>query len=224
LELKDSEFRGHRGNAVVIEAKAVEETGEFEGHGSVFDVEDQGADIIVRGAFAESLNARPMQSVKMLWQHDTHCPIGRWMELREDDRGLYCKGKLFLAVQAGREAHELMREGAVDGLSIGYTTKRYEIDRDNQVRKLLEVDLREISVVTFPMNEAATVSLVKAGQLPTERELEDWLKRDAGFSSSQAKAIIANGFKSLKNERDAGNSEERLLTEAMQRLAQRLRG
>ena len=218
-ERKDSQFRGQLGVPLALDAKQLTEDGEFEGYASVFGERDQGDDIVLAGAFSESLRKRPAEKIKLLWQHNTNEVIGKWLEMREDQRGLYCKGKLFLGVQKAKECLELMREGAVDGLSIGFRTLVDEYDRQNGVRRLLKVDLREVSVVTFPMLESAIVALVKGDQLPSEREFERWLVREAGFSAKQAKGIIANGFKSLLNERDAGSSDVSSLKQAVRELS-----
>lgn len=189
--------------APVEEIKALAEPGEFEGYASIFGEMDQSRDIVISGAFRDSLIKRPAERIKMLWQHDRDKIIGRWSEVREDSRGLYVKGKLILGIEKGREANELMQAGALDGLSIGYRTLVDEYDRDTETRRLKEVELREVSLVTFPMLESAVAALVKGDVTPTEREFEGWL-RDAGFSHRQAKAIIAEGYKSIRSERDAG--------------------
>lgn len=222
-ERKDGVFAGQIGSVAEIDSKALSEDGTFEGYGSVFGEIDRGGDVMVPGAFTKSLAKRPVERVKMLWQHRTDKIIGKWLEMREDAKGLYVKGKLFLNVQGGREAYEMMKEGALDGLSIGYRTITDEYDRDSGVRRLMEVELLEVSTVTFPMNEAATISLVKGDKLPTEREFERFLMRDAGFTASQAKAIIASGYKSLTAERDAGEGDDEALA-AIQRLTAALRG
>ena len=204
----DAQFRGNFGGAINLSIKAIGDTGEFEGYGSVFDNVDRGDDICVRGCFAASIRDRGAGGIKMLYHHRTDQVIGVWNEMREDDRGLYCKGRLLLTIEKGREAYELMKAEAIDGLSIGYRTIRDEWDREKNVRRLLEVDLREVSVVTFPMNELATIQLVKGDKLPSEREFETFLKRDAGFSAQQAKRIVSSGYKSLLAERDAGGGDD----------------
>ena len=209
-------------SAPIEELKALSEAGEFEGYASVFGVADQGGDIVMPGAFRASLINRPAQKVKMLWQHDTYKPIGQWLEVREDNRGLFVKGRLLLDLEKGKEAHTLLMAGALDGLSIGYRTVQAEYDRDTEIRHLKEVELREISLVTFPMLEVAGVSLVKGDAMPTEREFEAFL-RDAGFSRQQSKAIIADGYKSLRSERDAGGNGDGV-AEALQQLAASFRG
>jgi HK97 family phage prohead protease len=199
LETKENQFKGLLGSAFQLDTKQVTETGEFEGYGSVYGNVDNGGDIVKAGAFDECLRTKPASKIKMLWQHDTHTPIGVWSQLSSDSKGLYCRGKLLLNTQGGKEAHEFMLAGAVDGLSIGYQTKEYEYDNDTFVRTLIKVDLMEISVVTFPMNEQSTVSAVKAAaNIKTIREFEGFLRDVGGFSHAAAKAIAAGGFKSLE--------------------------
>lgn len=224
-ERKDRMFRGDIGDSLPLDVKAISEEGEFEGYASVFMAEDQGGDIVMPGAFSSSLTRWPADKVKMLWQHDPSSVIGKYTEMREDTKGLYVKGRLFKNVQKGAEALELMREGAVEGLSIGYRTRDYEIDSDSGVRKLIKVDLREVSVVTFPMLDIAGITLVKSdGTLPTERMFERHLVRDAGFTAQQAKAIIATGYKSLTTARDAGDGDNDELATALAKAAARMRG
>ena len=205
---KDGLFRGDFGTPAPFDMKALSEDGEFEGYAATFGDVDLGNDVVMPGAFSASLVKWPAHKVKMLHQHRPDEIAGKWLELRETDKGLYAKGKLFLKVQRGQEIHEMMKEGQLEGLSIGYRTREYEIDNELGVRRLKKVDLREISIVTFPMNELAGVTLVKGDALPTEREFERFLMRDAGFTAQQAKAIIANGYKSLTNARDAGESDD----------------
>jgi len=212
FETKDSNlFRGDYGvvQSFNLETKEVTATGEFEGYGATFGNIDAGGDVLMPGAFVESLKKIPAERVRMLYQHDSREVIGKYSEIREDQRGLYVKGRLFLKIQRGAEVHELMMEKAIDGLSIGYRTEEDEYDKLTGTRRLKSVCLKEVSVVTFPMNEMAGVTLVKhSGALPTEREFEGYLTRDAGYSSQQAKAIIAKGYKALLSERDAGSRSE----------------
>ncbi len=137
----------------------------------------------------------------MLWQHDWEQPIGVYTEAHEDDHGLFVRGQLALNTQKGREAHELLTMKALEGLSIGFATIRDEIDRSTGVRTLKELDLWEVSPVTFPMNERAAVTSVKArisrGELVSKRELE-CLLRDAGLSKHDAQALIATGYDGLR--------------------------
>lgn len=136
-----------------------DETGLFTGYASVFNVVDQQNDIVLPGAFGECDHNK----VKLLWQHDHSDPIGKVLVLKEDSRGLIIKARLLLDLQRGKEAHCLLRNGAICGLSIGYTVKSYSIDKSaNNVRLLKAIDLWEISVVTFPANPEAIVTSVKA--------------------------------------------------------------
>lgn len=122
------------------------------GYASLFGLVDQGGDIVARGAYAASLKRLTAagRGVKLLWQHDPAQPIGIWDEVREDDRGLFVKGRLLTDVARGREAASLIEAGAIDGLSIGYRTLRAAKD-DSGRRVLSEVELWEVSLVTFPM-------------------------------------------------------------------------
>ncbi|HEV7455920.1 MAG TPA: HK97 family phage prohead protease [Roseococcus sp.] len=185
--------------------------GEFVGYASVFGNIDLGGDIVERGAFSSTLQKRGAGDVAMLWGHDVRQPpIGKWLELREDDRGLMAKGQLILDVAKARDVHALMKEGALKGLSIGYRVAEggAEFERNGRVRRIKAVDLFEISVVTMPMNTRAQVQRVK-GEGPTIRDAEEAL-REAGFSRSEAKAILAHGFKAMpqRDADEAGQSQE----------------
>lgn len=145
-----------------LDVKTVDEDGTFSGYASVFDVADLGRDVVKPGAFRKSLRSRPAGKVKLLREHDMRSPIGVWTAAVEDAKGLRVEGRLILETTLGRETHALMKAGALDGLSIGYRTIRDRVDRAKGVRLLEEVDLVEISVVSLPMNPAATVTTVKA--------------------------------------------------------------
>jgi HK97 family phage prohead protease len=129
------------------------------GYASLFGEVDQGGDIVQSGAYGRSLQvlAAEGRRVKMLWQHDPAQPIGVWDEVREDGRGLWVKGRLLEATRAGREAAVLIAAGAIDGLSIGYRTTR-AVKNDKGQRVLSELELWEVSLVTFPMLPSARVS------------------------------------------------------------------
>lgn len=137
---------------------AVVEGQRISGYASVFGATDQGGDVVLPGAYAASLAALKAggRAVKMLWQHDPAQPIGVWDEVREDAQGLWVSGRLLAEVARGREAAALIAAGAVDGLSIGYRTKRAEKDAKGR-RLLAEVELWEVSLVTFPMLAQARV-------------------------------------------------------------------
>ena len=138
----------------------------IEGHASLWGAEDQGGDVVEPGAYAASLRrlAGMGGSIKMLWQHDPARPIGVWDEVREDARGLWVRGRILEGVAQGREAAALVRAGAIDGLSIGYRTVRASKDAQGR-RRLAEVDLWEVSLVTFPMLREARLAAKARGDL-----------------------------------------------------------
>jgi len=139
------------------------EQGRFAGYASVFNIVDQQRDIVLRGAFSKTVKGRAHE-IKMLWQHQQEEPIGLFNRVFEDARGLYVEGSLLLDVRRAKEAHALLKAGVVKGLSIGYSPVRFRIDAKSGVRLLSQVDLWEVSLVTFPANEAANVTVVKQTQ------------------------------------------------------------
>jgi HK97 family phage prohead protease len=172
--------------------------GKIEGYASLFGVEDLGGDIVEPGAFAGALarKAAAGESVKMLWQHDPYDPIGVWHDLAEDDKGLRVRGRLLTKVQRGREALEMVAAKAIDGLSIGYRTLRGE-GRAEGGRVLKELDLWEISLVTFPMLPTARIDAAKAAEMD-KSEFERRLTQDAGLSRSVARALLRGGLSAVK--------------------------
>ena len=145
---------------VPFEIKQINEDGVFEGYASVFGVLDDQGDIVISGAFAATIAAKGADGIRMLWQHHPHFPIGTWLDLKEDERGLLVRGQLVL-VGKGEEAHALLKAKALRGLSFGYSAKKSEHDDENGIRRLIEVELWEISLVTFPANLQAGVTGVK---------------------------------------------------------------
>lgn len=139
----------------------VDPEGVFTGYASLFGVADHARDVVERGAFAASLARTGVRGVKLLYQHDPAQPLGEWLELREDARGLAVRGRLMPEIAKAREVLALLRAGVVDGLSIGFRARKARKDTAG-LRRLIEVELWEISVVTFPMLEAARVDHVKA--------------------------------------------------------------
>lgn len=140
---------------------------EISGYASLFGASDQGGDVVQKGAYSASLKAllQENRSVKMLWQHDPAQPIGVWDAVKEDQKGLFVKGRILTDIRAGAEALSLVKAGAIDGLSIGYRTLRAEKNRKGQ-RLLHELELWEVSLVTFPMlPEARVESEAKADDL-----------------------------------------------------------
>lgn len=175
----ETKFRGFDGEL------AVREGAEISGYASLFGAADQGGDVVQKGAYGASLArlAKARSGVKMLWQHDPTRPIGVWDEVREDARGLWVKGRLLLDVQAAREAWVLLEAGAIDGLSIGYRTVRSEKSASGQ-RLLHEVELWEVSLVTFPMLPEARVE-------SDPSDAETALARTLAESFREARALMA---------------------------------
>jgi HK97 family phage prohead protease len=204
-------------NCSIIEFKFAETeagTMSFEGYGAVFGNVDSYGDVIAPGAFTDTLaqfkEAGTLPS--MLAQHggmgmgaDDLTPIGKWLEMSEDDTGLMVKGQL-ADTERGRDMHTLMKMKAIDGLSIGYRVKESSPSSKagTHKRTLTKLDLLEISPVTFPANGEARIHAVKSiDEITTVGEVEEVL-RDAGFSRKNAKNLIA---KVKDNLRDADESE-----------------
>lgn len=197
-----------------FELKAVADDGLFEGYASIFGVVDAGRDVVVPGAFSESLSAhrKAGTSPKMLWQHNPSEPLGVWRRIDEDATGLHVEGKLLTGeIRRAAEVHALMKAGALDGLSIGYSVVESTRDERSGVRTLVKLDLWEASIVAFPMNEAARIASVKAafesGTPPTKKDFERFLREAGGLSRKQAKAFLACGYGALCR-RDAGNAAQ----------------
>ena len=150
------------GGCLELDIKTIADDGTFTGYASLFGVTDLGSDVVQAGAFTKSLKGKPASKVKMLRGHDASEPIGVWDSIVEDTRGLKATGRLILDTVKGRETYALLKVGALDGLSIGYRTKSETYDRIKKVRLLNELDLHEISIVTFPMLPTATISRVKS--------------------------------------------------------------
>jgi len=198
---------GREIRSYALQIKAVGDDGTIEGYGSVFGVRDTYDDVIAPGAYLASLTAHKSAGTMpaMLWQHDATAPIGVWLEMVEDAKGLHIKGKLALDTVKGAEAYALLKMGALNGLSIGFVSKEWAYDRDTDVRTLTEVDLWEVSLVTFPANEMARITGVKAADvagIKTIRQAEQAL-RGAGFSADTAKAFLAEVKRIALDERDA---------------------
>ncbi|MBN8919034.1 MAG: HK97 family phage prohead protease [Rhizobiales bacterium] len=129
----------------------------IEGYACLFDVPDLGRDLVERGAFAASLARQGAGGVRMLYQHDPAEPIGVWTDLIEDGRGLYARGRLSPFVARAREVAALVRDGALDGLSIGFKAVSARTDPRTRLRRIARIDLWEVSIVTFPMQPDARV-------------------------------------------------------------------
>lgn len=174
----------------------------FSGYASVFDYLDSQMDIVQKGAFSKSLMKNP--NVKMLWQHDRYQPIGKYTKLMEDAKGLYVEGEICLDVPQGKATYGLLKQGALDSLSIGYITKDAEITNGG-VRILKELDLFEISVVTFPANDMAMIDGVKSFVQArgfkdiTIRDFERKLRDVFNCTQSEAKLVASKGFNAINN-------------------------
>ncbi len=153
-----------------LDLKMAARDGSFEGYASLFGKADMGRDVVMAGAFSQSLKKRGSFGIKMLFQHDPAQIIGVWQDIHEDRRGLYVRGQLMLDLAKGRDMLALMRAGALEGLSIGFRVLKARQDRAAGVRRLFAVDLWEISVVTFPMQPEAKITAVKAQTAAAERK------------------------------------------------------
>lgn len=190
--------------AIDFNVKAIDDDGFFSGYCSVFDVEDSYGDVVKAGAYTDTIKAwqEKGKMPPILWQHNRSDVIGVWTKLTEDEKGLYGEGRLLVKdVAKAREAHALMKAGAIDGLSIGYRVQKWSYNEDDDVLELLAIDLKEVSVVTFPANDESLVDNIKSklekGDLPTLPEFEKFLRDAGGFSKSQATAIAGHGLRSL---------------------------
>jgi len=210
---------GREVRSFALQIKAAGDDGTVEGYGSVFGVRDNYDDVIAKGAFIQSLKDHKAAGTMpaMLWQHDADKPIGVWTEMVEDEKGLRIKGQLAMETVKGKEAHALLKMGALNGLSIGFMSKEWAYDRDTEVRTLTAIDLWEVSLVTFPANEKARVTNVKsADKLQAPKDAEKVL-RDAGFSNSDATAFVSRVMRMGEVRRDSVDS-----TVAAMKSAERL--
>lgn len=197
-----------------FEVKGIGDNGKFTGHGSVFGELDSYRDIVMPGAFKKSLRedfTDKKRKVPMLWQHNDRAPIGVYEEIYEDSKGLYVEGACNMDVQQGRECFALMKQGALTGLSIGYTTVTSEWDEKALTRKLIEVNLWEVSPVTFPAGDNARAQVKSLMEVGTMSEMEDYLRDAYGVSRKEATALasrlkaIAAGQSDSVNEADVAS-------------------
>ncbi len=202
---------------IKLEIKIDAEARSIEGYGAVFGNVDSWGDIILPGAFAETVKTR---KPKMLYQHNSSKIIGRWDSYTEDTKGLYVRGT-FAKTANAEEAYELAKMGELDGLSIGYSPTEFEYNGKG-IRELKKVDLWEVSLVTFPANPEATVTGVKTTP-ESITEFEKFL-RDAGYSRTAAKTIAARGFKALSGQRDVEATELLEVSELLNKATNILKG
>ena len=210
---------------LVGELKADADGGTFEGAASVFGNLDSTGDIIEPGAFGDTLAKHKSAGTapQMLWQHDPSQPIGVWTSLKETAAGLMGSGQLVLGTQRGKEAHALLKAGALTGFSIGYEVAKGGAERTKDGgRRLTKLNLWEVSLVTFPANSQARVSAVKAafegGGVPHRADVETLL-RQHGFSERQAKRFHSGGVSAAFGE----EGEEMEMVTALEKLAERFR-
>ncbi len=216
-----------------LQIKDVTEAGQFEGYAAAFNNEDLGGDIIEPGAFRKT--ASENSKVPILWGHNSREVIGVNQLMLEDMKGLKVTGQLALDVQRGKEAHSLMKMGAVKGLSIGYdpiVVDYSRMEKDN-IRILKEVKLWEYSVTPFPMNPEATVTVVKSME-----ELEGLLHELMAYKgteklSAEKTALIEQAIEKLSALRAAKAAPEaakqdeiapEILHAASDRISKLLRG
>ena len=211
-----------------LRIKEVGDSGEFSGYGSVFGTTDSYGDVVVKGAFTQSLAdwAGKGRMPSLLWQHDTKEPIGVYTEMKEDDEGLYVEGRLLIDDDPlAKRAHAHLKAGSLSGMSIGYSLPGdgWHYDKEKDVFVLSKIDLWEVSLVTFPANDEARVAQVKSilthGDTPNIRQVEHCL-RDVGFSARQAKAFIADGYSGIGLRDEGGDAE---LIKSINELTQSMR-
>jgi HK97 family phage prohead protease len=194
-----------------FDVKTIKKDGSFGGYGSVFGNQDAYNDVVMPGAFAKSLAdwAGKNRLPPVLWQHDATQPLGPFTSMSEDGTGLYVEGQLLVnSVQRAAEAYALLDAKAINGMSIGYNIVEADYDSKNDIMKLSELDLWEVSIATFPANQSATITELKqicaGGELPTLRVFEGLL-RDAGFSRKQAADVARAGLVPLLQREADGN-------------------
>lgn len=198
---------------LALETKGLTDAGEFEGYASTFGNVDLGGDVVEPGAFIESVvkAKADRRTIPMLWQHDQKEPIGVWNDIAEDQKGLYVKGQLLVVDDPlARRAHAHLKAKSIGGLSIGYRVPAGGAEPDSKrrgVMRLKKVELREVSLVTMPMNLEARVTTVKSilegGDMPTVREFEEFLRDAGGFSKSLAAAIAGKAAPHLRGDPEA---------------------
>jgi HK97 family phage prohead protease len=195
------------------------EEGTFSGYASVFSNIDSHGDIVAKGAFADTLaEAKRTNTLPaMLLQHgmgstvEDSLPVGKWESMKEDDTGLYVEGKIATKTSRGADVYELMKFGALNGMSIGYrATKSTMHGKNNAARRTLQaVKLFEVSLVSDPSNGLARVDAVKSAmQINSKKELENFLRDEGGFSRKAAKLIASGDVEAAFNLRDEDGADD----------------
>jgi len=197
-------------------------TGSFSGYGAVFGNVDDGGDLIVKGAFAQSLAQWKAKGrmPKMLWQHgmglaaNDMLPVGYWTNIEEDAHGLKVEGQLDpVDTERGRTLLAGMKNKAIDSMSITYVAQDYTYGKtaDEPFRTITKMELWEVGPVLWGMNELAEIDEAKAASdIETIRDFETFLRDAGGFSIADAKAIASGGFKAKPNLRDEGRAADAL--------------
>jgi len=204
-----------------LEIKDLSQKGTFAGYGNVYNVVDEGNDIVATGAFTDSLVdlGSRKQMPALLWQHRSGSPIGAYQKVTEDKNGLYVEGMLALKTQQGMEAYELLKMNAISGLSIGFETKESFVDPKTQTRMITKADLWEVSLVTFPMNDQARIAQVKTiEQLEDLNGAERYLREVGGVSRSEAKALCSRILSLARREVETTTRDDALMAAFSRRL------
>lgn len=190
-----------------LDTKALDDEGHIEGLAAGYGNVDFGGDVMLPGSISKSIAGK--SRIPMLMQHDHKRPVGVWTQFNETADGLLVKGRFAMSTVAGKEAHALVKDGAIGGLSVGMHNVKARFV--GKARHIFEAMLHEISLVTVPMNERTQVLSVKdildGGDLPTVRQFEDFLRDAGGFSKSLA-AAIASGAKPLLNRGEPDSADE----------------
>jgi HK97 family phage prohead protease len=183
-----------------FDTKALDDDGRIEGLAAGYGNLDHGGDILLPGSIGPSLEGR--KAIPMLMYHNQQRPAGVWTDFKETSDGLLVKGRFSMSTRHGKEAHGLVKDGAIGGLSIGYSDVKAKMV--GKARHISSAHLHEVSLVTIPMNEKAQILSVKdlltAGELPTVRQFEEFLRDAGGFSKSLAAAIAAKATPHLRGE------------------------
>lgn len=207
-----------------FEVKEVTASGNFTGYGSVYNVVDQGDDIVASGAFAESIAALMAKKrlPSMLFGHRAgELPVGAYQSMREDSTGLWLDGNIAIDTQKGGDLHKLMMMKpvpAISGLSVGFMTRDDSYDRVTGVRTIKKADLFEVSIVNFPMNDLARVQNVKGIELIEDLKSAEQYLREVGLSRTEAKAFVAR-LKGL-GQSDADGGRMQQIVEALKRRSE----
>jgi HK97 family phage prohead protease len=198
-----------------FELKSLDNKGAFAGYGSVFGNADAYRDVVMPGAFAQTLSDWSEKDAlpPILWQHDSRNPVGPFTSMAEDGTGLYCEGQLLIKeVPQAAVAYALLKSKTIRGMSIGYDVTDEEYDGKTNVNRLKAVDLWEVSLATFPANTDAQVtqvkSMIESGDTPTIRQFESLLRDAGGYSRKQAEQIAKFGYASFLEQRDAGRGDD----------------